>query len=112
MPIHLDHVLYTRARWRKTLLVPLWTFQVAVLLCLMAVFAYRLAETFEHYKDSQKMGQIPMVEVVFVLPTKVPYPLSCPSLIQTIVGKLPTSASTSYRSFSTFLKLPARQQKG
>ncbi|GAB1317598.1 Transmembrane protein [Madurella fahalii] len=65
MSIDLDQVLYARARWRKTILVPLWTFQIMVLLCLMGIFAYRLAETFEHYREQQKMGQVPMVEVVW-----------------------------------------------
>ncbi|KAL2015820.1 hypothetical protein VTK56DRAFT_4736 [Thermocarpiscus australiensis] len=63
--IDFDHVLYARAGWRKTLLVPLWTFQIAVLLCLMGIFAYRLAETFEHYEELDKLGEVPMVEVVW-----------------------------------------------
>lgn len=67
MTIDLDQVLYARASWRKAILVPLWTFQIAVLLCLMGIFAYRLAETLEHYIEHQKMGQVPMVEVVYAI---------------------------------------------
>ncbi|KAK4042979.1 hypothetical protein C8A01DRAFT_32923 [Parachaetomium inaequale] len=63
--LDLDQVLYARAGWRKVILVPLWTFQIAVLLCLMGIFAYRLAETFEHYEELDKMGEVPIVEVVW-----------------------------------------------
>ncbi|KAK3319839.1 hypothetical protein B0T19DRAFT_273157 [Cercophora scortea] len=65
--VNVDQVLYSRAGWRLRFLVPCWTFQVAVVLCLMGIFAYRLVETFEHYDESKKNGQIPMVEVVYVL---------------------------------------------
>ncbi len=64
MSLDLDQVLYARAAWRKAILVPLWTIQMAILLCLMGVFAYRLAETFEHYEEHNKMGNVPLVEVV------------------------------------------------
>ncbi|KAK4231956.1 hypothetical protein QBC38DRAFT_178534 [Podospora fimiseda] len=63
--VDLDHVLFSRASWRKTVLVPAWLFQILVLLCLMGIFAYRLAETFEHYEDEIAAGQIPMVEIVW-----------------------------------------------
>lgn len=60
----LDQVLYTRARWRKAVLIPLWTVQLAVLLGLMGIFAYRLAETLEHYEENDKRGAVPIVELV------------------------------------------------
>jgi len=66
--IDFDQVLFTRASWRKLVLVPAWLFQILVLLCLMGIFAYRLAETFEHYDDEIEKGQIPMVEIMYVLP--------------------------------------------
>ncbi|KAK4124613.1 hypothetical protein N657DRAFT_680562 [Parathielavia appendiculata] len=65
MSLDLDQVLYARAGWRKAVLIPLWVFQVAVLLCLMGIFAYRLAETFEHYEELDKLGEVPIVEVVW-----------------------------------------------
>lgn len=64
MSLDLDQVLYARAGWRKAVLVPIWTFQILVLLCLMGIFAYRLAETFEHYEDEIKDGKAPIVEIV------------------------------------------------
>jgi hypothetical protein len=64
--LDLDQVLYARAGWRKVILIPAWIFQVTVLLGLMGVFAYRLAETFEHYEEHDKLGEMPIVEVVYV----------------------------------------------
>jgi len=66
--IDLDQVLYARARWRKTILIPLWTFQMLVLLCLMGLFAYRLAETFDNWEQEIAEGKVPVVEVVYVSP--------------------------------------------
>ncbi|KAH6623522.1 hypothetical protein F5144DRAFT_539750, partial [Chaetomium tenue] len=63
--LDLDQVLYARAGWRKAILIPLWIFQVTVLLGLMGIFAYRLAETFEHYEEHDKLGEMPIVEVVW-----------------------------------------------
>ncbi|KAL2194909.1 hypothetical protein P885DRAFT_62602 [Corynascus similis CBS 632.67] len=63
--LDLDQVLHARAAWRNAVLIPLWIFQVAVLLCLMGIFAYRLADTFKHYQERNKMGDMPIVEVVW-----------------------------------------------
>ncbi|KAL2268399.1 hypothetical protein VTJ83DRAFT_3245 [Remersonia thermophila] len=60
-----DQLLYSRAGWRKRVLVPLWTFQVAILLCLMCLFTYRLAETFDHYEEGKQRGRPPTVELVW-----------------------------------------------
>jgi len=64
MSASLDQILYNRAAWRLRFLVPYWVFQIAIVLGLMGVFTYRLAETFEHYDESKNNGDIPMVEVV------------------------------------------------
>lgn len=45
-------------------MIPFWAVQVSILLGLMGIFAYRLAETFEHYDDEKNNGEAPMVEVV------------------------------------------------
>ncbi|KAL2151293.1 hypothetical protein VTH82DRAFT_6391 [Thermothelomyces myriococcoides] len=65
MSLNLDPVLQARAQWRKAILIPLWLFQIAVLLGLMGIFAYRLAETFEDYNERDKHGDMPIVEVVW-----------------------------------------------
>ena len=62
--LELDQALFARARWRLRILVPCWIFQILVLLCLMGIFAYRLAETFEHYSEQKQNGEAPLVEVV------------------------------------------------
>jgi hypothetical protein len=62
--LDVDQALYARARWRKAVLIPLWTAQVFLLLCSMGVFAYRLAETLEHYEERDQLGEVPVVEVV------------------------------------------------
>ena len=64
MSINVDQVLCSRARWRLRFLIPFWVVQVSILLGLMGIFAYRLAETFEHYDDEKNNGEAPMVEVV------------------------------------------------
>ncbi|KAK4178506.1 hypothetical protein QBC36DRAFT_385906 [Triangularia setosa] len=63
--LDLDSLQHTRARWRRALLFPSWLLQILILLCLMGIFAYRLAETFEHYSAEKKNGAVPMVEVVW-----------------------------------------------
>ncbi|KAK0749848.1 hypothetical protein B0T18DRAFT_323155 [Schizothecium vesticola] len=63
--INVDHVFFQRAKWRLQLLIPAWIFQIVVLLGLMGIFAYRVAETVDHYSESKQNGQIPMVEIVW-----------------------------------------------
>ncbi|KAK4653618.1 hypothetical protein QC762_508510 [Podospora pseudocomata] len=63
--LDLEAFHHDRSRWRRSLLFPSWLLQILILLCLMGVFAYRLAETFEHYSAEKKNGSIPMVEVVW-----------------------------------------------
>lgn len=68
MAINVDHVFFQRAKWRLQLLIPAWIFQIVILLGLMGIFAYRVAETVDHYSESKQNGQIPMVEIVSVVP--------------------------------------------
>ncbi|KAK4203574.1 hypothetical protein QBC40DRAFT_316291 [Triangularia verruculosa] len=63
--LDLESLQHSRARWRRTLLFPSWLLQILILLCLMGIFAYRLAETFEHYSAEKKNGAVPLVEVVW-----------------------------------------------
>ncbi|KAK4676040.1 hypothetical protein QC764_508510 [Podospora pseudoanserina] len=63
--LDLEAFQHDRSRWRRSLLFPSWLLQILILLCLMGIFAYRLAETFEHYSAEKKNGSIPMVEVVW-----------------------------------------------
>ncbi|KAL2163425.1 hypothetical protein VTH06DRAFT_5482 [Thermothelomyces fergusii] len=63
--LDLDQALHARARWRKAILVPLWLFQMTVLLCLMGMFSYRLAESLEAFDERDKHGEMPIIEVVW-----------------------------------------------
>ncbi|KAK0713034.1 hypothetical protein B0T26DRAFT_649315 [Lasiosphaeria miniovina] len=63
--VSLDQILCARAGWRLRYLIPCWIFVISVLLCLMGIFAYRLAETLEHYNDNKEQGQAPVVELLW-----------------------------------------------
>ena len=52
------------ARWKLPFLVPSWIGLVAILVTSMGIFAYRLVETLEHYKERNSGGQVPVIEVV------------------------------------------------
>ena len=64
MVFHRDQSHFVRARWRRAVLGPFWLAQVVFLLALMGIFAYRLADTVHNYEQSDKKGEMPMVEVV------------------------------------------------
>ncbi|KAK4463329.1 hypothetical protein QBC42DRAFT_69641 [Cladorrhinum samala] len=100
--IDFDQVLFTRASWRKLVLVPAWLFQILVLLCLMGIFAYRLAETFEHYDDEIEKGQIPMVEIIWEA-TNVGFNLI--SLVLTLleIARYATERLTPFLMLSTHI---------
>ncbi len=55
---------FAHARWKLAYLIPSWGIQMAILLGSMGIFAYRLAETLENYKERDAGGQVPVVEVV------------------------------------------------
>ncbi|KAK0725336.1 hypothetical protein B0H67DRAFT_598617 [Lasiosphaeris hirsuta] len=98
--VNIDQVLYTRAKWRLRFLIPCWVVQVTILLCLMGIFAYRVAETVEHYDEANNNGQIPMVEIVWEA-TNVAF--STLALILTIleIAKTATEALTPFAMLCT-----------
>jgi hypothetical protein len=59
-----DMAEFNRAGWRMGLLIPSWTAQIALLLGLMGIFSYRLAETTEHWDEMRAAGDTPRVELV------------------------------------------------
>ncbi|KAK0611583.1 hypothetical protein B0T14DRAFT_331928 [Immersiella caudata] len=98
--VNLDHVLFSRSKWRLKLLVPCWTFQLLVLLCLMGIFAYRVVDTVEHYSEEKNNGSIPTVEIVWES-TNVAF--STLALVLTIVeiAKLATESLTPFAMVCT-----------
>jgi hypothetical protein len=59
-----DEARHAHARWRLGLLIPAWTAQIAMVLVLMGIFSYRMAETCEHWDEMRKAGDVPSVELV------------------------------------------------
>jgi hypothetical protein len=64
MSHHRQQGQFDRARWRGLILGPFWFLQIALLLCLMGVFSYRLAETSELLKDKGKRASVSTIKIV------------------------------------------------
>ncbi len=62
--MHREQAQFDRARWRKAFLLPFWLAQIALLLGLVGLFSYRLAETIEYFEENQNQGKVPMIEFV------------------------------------------------
>ncbi|KAL1891190.1 hypothetical protein Sste5346_007823 [Sporothrix stenoceras] len=65
MTFHRNQAQFVRARWRRAILFPVWAFQTALLLAILGVFSYRLAETAEHFAENKKAGKVPTVELAW-----------------------------------------------
>ncbi|KAL1876375.1 hypothetical protein VTK73DRAFT_9444 [Phialemonium thermophilum] len=91
MARHRDQAEFEWVGWRLKLLIPLWTAQVAMLLGLMGIFSYRLAETVQRWEEKDKKGKLPMVELVWEC-TNVGF--SVLSLLLSIVEIVKTSSET------------------
>lgn len=63
-----DQELFARAGWRLKWLIPTWAAQMAMLLGLLGIFTYRLAETTEHWDEMKDAGDAPRVELVYAGP--------------------------------------------
>ncbi|KAK6952859.1 hypothetical protein Daesc_005154 [Daldinia eschscholtzii] len=62
---HRDNAQFSRAKWRKRILLPCWIVQVLLLLGMMGLFSYRLSRTSKTWKDQQDQGEDPTVEFVW-----------------------------------------------
>ncbi|OIW26564.1 hypothetical protein CONLIGDRAFT_646722 [Coniochaeta ligniaria NRRL 30616] len=60
-----DQAQFARSQWGMAILIPFWTAQTAMLLGLMGIFSYRLAETTEHWDEMREAGDTPRVELVW-----------------------------------------------
>lgn len=58
---HRSQDQFDRSRWRAAILVPMWLAEFALLLALIGIFAYRLAETVDKWDDEDKKGMVPAV---------------------------------------------------
>lgn len=65
MTFHRNQAQFVSARWRRAILFPIWVFQTVLLLAILGVFSYRLAETAEHFDENRKAGKVPTVELAW-----------------------------------------------
>lgn len=62
---HREQAQFDRAHWRLALLVPLWIAQIAVLLSMIGIFAYRLANSIDELQDNDKSNDDPTLLIVW-----------------------------------------------
>ncbi|KAI0475161.1 hypothetical protein GGR56DRAFT_500375 [Xylariaceae sp. FL0804] len=77
------HGQFSRAGWRKRILLPCWIVQIGLLLGLLGLFAYRLSRTTRTWDDAETRGDVPMVEFVWEI-TNIAFSGIC--LIVTLVS--------------------------
>ena len=63
MSLHRAQAQHQRARWRLLVLAPFWALQVVLTLTQAGLFAYRLGDSMEHYKEKDVDGKHPTIEL-------------------------------------------------
>ena len=61
---HREQALYDRAEWRPLLLIPAWIVQILLMLGIVGLFAYRLADTLGSRADEGHSLHVPVVLMV------------------------------------------------
>jgi hypothetical protein len=64
MVLHRQQAQFSRAKWRRAVLVPCWILQILLMLSMIGVFSYRLSWTINKYDEDDAAGRIPAVELV------------------------------------------------
>lgn len=95
MSFHRNQALFQRARWRRRILVPLWTFQAALLFAILGIFSYRLAHTLTYFEKDRADGKTPTVELVWEA-TNVGLSLLCVILTGLEVHRLVAETLTPF----------------
>ncbi|KAI1757613.1 hypothetical protein F4782DRAFT_135860 [Xylaria castorea] len=62
---HRDNAHFSRARWRKRVMIPCWIIQILILLSVMGLFSYRLSHTATTWEEEDNKGNVPVVEFVW-----------------------------------------------
>ncbi|KAI0454714.1 hypothetical protein F5B21DRAFT_231991 [Xylaria acuta] len=62
---HRDNAHFSRARWRKRVMLPCWIIQILILLSVMGLFSYRLSHTVTTWEEEESKGDVPVVEFVW-----------------------------------------------
>ncbi|KAI0905972.1 hypothetical protein F4823DRAFT_109871 [Ustulina deusta] len=62
---HRDNAHFTRAGWKKRVMLPCWAIQILILLSVMGLFSYRLSYTVNTWEEQESKGDVPVVEFVW-----------------------------------------------
>ncbi|KAI0160177.1 hypothetical protein GGR57DRAFT_499590 [Xylariaceae sp. FL1272] len=62
---HRDNSNFTRAQWKKRIILPCWAVQVIVICALIGIFSYRLSHTLATWEEEDSKGTVPVVELVW-----------------------------------------------
>ncbi|KAH7349607.1 hypothetical protein B0T11DRAFT_133118 [Plectosphaerella cucumerina] len=73
MVLHRQQAQFSRAKWRRTVLVPCWVLQILLMLSMIGVFSYRLSWTINKYEEDDAAGRIPAGELVWEI-TGIAFP--------------------------------------
>ncbi|KAI0487056.1 hypothetical protein F4859DRAFT_510838 [Xylaria cf. heliscus] len=65
MGSHRDNAHFSRAGWKKRVMVPCWIIQILILLSVIGLFSYRLSHTVATWKEEESNGGVPVVEFVW-----------------------------------------------
>ena len=95
MSFHRNQAQFQRARWRRRILVPLWTVQAALLFAILGIFSYRLAHIVGHFDEDRRAGKTPTVELVWAS-TNVGLGLLCVVLTGLEVHRLVAETLTPF----------------
>ncbi|KAI8951244.1 hypothetical protein F4801DRAFT_298794 [Xylaria longipes] len=62
---HRDNAHFSRAGWRKRVMLPCWIIQILILLSVLGLFSYRLSRTVTTWEEEESKGAVPVVEFVW-----------------------------------------------
>ncbi|KAJ2898433.1 uncharacterized protein MKZ38_003940 [Zalerion maritima] len=62
---HREQAQFDRAGWKIGLLILVWLMQITLMLCLMGLFSFRLADTVDHWTDEEHTFKVPVVLLVW-----------------------------------------------
>ncbi|KAI1433802.1 hypothetical protein GGR50DRAFT_465365 [Xylaria sp. CBS 124048] len=62
---HRQNAHFSRAKWKRWVVVPCWAFQMTIQAGLVGLFSYRLSQTIMAWEDDANGGGIPLVEFIW-----------------------------------------------
>ncbi|KAI1421481.1 hypothetical protein F5Y12DRAFT_787479 [Xylaria sp. FL1777] len=64
---HRDNAHFSRAGWKRRIMLPCWIIQILILLSVMGLFSYRLSRTVNTWEEEDNKGNVPVVEFVWAV---------------------------------------------